>query len=168
MEIRLLSPEDAKIYRECRLRMLREHPEAFGASHEDEKKRPLHEIGERLAKTDDRFVLGAFDRERLVGTVGFFRNRGAKTRHKGLVWGMYTTPEVRGRGIGKALLESLLNRVRSRPGLEQVHITVAADNRPAIGLYQSMGFEVYGREEKALKLPDRYVDEDWMVLWLNR
>ena len=35
----------------------------------------------------------------------FFRQEGAKLRHRALIGGMYVTPERRGQGIGKALLD---------------------------------------------------------------
>ena len=39
--IRLLVPDDAAVYRALRLRALREHPEAFTSSFEEETVRPL-------------------------------------------------------------------------------------------------------------------------------
>ncbi len=38
----------------------------------------------------------------------------------------------------------------------------------AKGLYESLGFEVYGRERRALKIGDEYVDEELMVLYFPR
>jgi RimJ/RimL family protein N-acetyltransferase len=39
-------------------------------------------------------------------------------------------------------------------------------NRRARRCYERMGFVAYGLERRALKLPDRYVDEVLMTLWL--
>lgn len=167
MEIRLLTPEDAEEYQTLRLRMLKEHPGAFGASYEETQERGLEEVAERLESTEDRFVLGAFDGDSLIGTVGFYRQEGSKVRHKGTIWGMYTLPRGRGRGVGKALLEKMLAEIRGLPGLEQVQLCVAEGNLPAFNLYTAFGFEAYGWEKNALKLPDRYVDEVQMALKLT-
>jgi hypothetical protein len=35
-------------------------------------------------------------------------------------------------------------------------------------LYETVGFVVYGREPRALKVGDQYYDEDFMVLDLRR
>jgi hypothetical protein len=35
-------------------------------------------------------------------------------------------------------------------------------------LYRSVGFQPFVREPDALKIGDRFIDEDWMVLRLNR
>jgi hypothetical protein len=36
--------------------------------------------------------------------------------------------------------------------------------RAARALYRSFGFETYGTEPNALKVDDRYIDEDYMIL----
>ncbi len=56
-----------------------------------------------------------------------------------------------------------LARATPLPGLEQVHLAVVATNAAAVTLYRSLGFTVYGRDPRALKLGDRYVDEELMV-----
>lgn len=167
MEIRVLTVEDAEEYYSLRLRMLRELPGAFATSYEEAKEEGIKQMVERLKSTRENFILGAFDGDCLIGSVSFLRQQRNKLRHKGFVLGMYTHPDVRRRGVGKALLENLLARVRSLPGLEQIQLGVAADNLAAFQLYASLGFEAFGKEREALKLPDRYVDEIHMVLKLN-
>jgi ribosomal protein S18 acetylase RimI-like enzyme len=45
---------------------------------------------------------------------------------------------------------------------------VTASNRVAVGLYESMGFERYGRLPDAVRLPDgRRLDKDLMRLRLQ-
>jgi ribosomal protein S18 acetylase RimI-like enzyme len=47
--------------------------------------------------------------------------------------------------------------------VEQVTLTVVADNASAIALYSAMGFERYGVEPRALKSERGYADEVLMV-----
>jgi RimJ/RimL family protein N-acetyltransferase len=47
-----------------------------------------------------------------------------------------------------------------------MNLTVVSDNHPAKRLYESLGFETYGVERRALKYNGQYYDEDLMVLWL--
>ena len=49
-------------------------------------------------------------------------------------------PAVRGRGVGAALLRALIERARSL-GAARVELNVFADNRDAVRLYRSAGFE---------------------------
>ena len=167
MAIRVLTEPDAATYWELRLRALKEDPDPFGTTYEEAAARPLSQTTERLRNTTpESFILGAFDGDTLVGIVAFGRDDGRKSRHKGNIWSMYTAPEVRGRGLGRALLLEAIARARSLSGLEQINLSVTSDNVSALNLYRSAGFEVYGHERHALKDGDRYLDEDHMVLWL--
>jgi len=49
-------------------------------------------------------------------------------------------PQHRGKGIGKALLETALNRARAS-GFRELQLDVLADN-PAVGFYQAMGLSI--------------------------
>src|SRR5699024_10104170 len=105
MNIRLLNDSDAEVYREVRLRALKNDTDAFGSTHEQEETKPLAHIIERIVHTKDQFTLGCFDDiNKLVGIVNFSREDRLKTAHKGNMYGMYVDPQCRGRGLGKALL----------------------------------------------------------------
>ena len=170
MELRKLTEQDAEAYWQVRLRMLRKHPEAFGRSYEEAVAEPVSAALERFRTQSiqgDNFIIGAFDAGLLAGTAGFRRDEGVKMRHKGMIWGVYVAPEVRGRGLGRALMREAVERASTLPSLEIVYLAVSAPNAPARSLYLSLGFEIYGREPHALKLVDRYVDEDLMALRLT-
>src|SRR5262249_59848633 len=97
---------------------------------------------------------------------GFYREKGPKSRHKGRVWGVYVTPEARRAGIGRKMMQALLDRISAIDDMEQVLLSVAATQIPAIRLYRSLGFESFGTEPRALRIGDRYIDEEHMVLRL--
>jgi RimJ/RimL family protein N-acetyltransferase len=165
VEIRRLTEQDWQAYRDIRLEALQMAPEAFGADYEEARRRPEADWVNRVP-VGDSFVLGAFVDGRIVGMAGFNRERAAKTRHKGSVWGVYVSPTVRGTGAGRRLMAELLVQARQQEGLEQIHLSVVADNVPARQLYLSLGFVVYGLEPRALKVAGRYLDEEHMVLLL--
>jgi ribosomal protein S18 acetylase RimI-like enzyme len=100
--------------------------------------------------------------------AGFFQDEGAKSRHKGRIWGVYVTERWRGKGVARVLLSEVIERVRAKPEVEQVLLAVATGQDAAKQLYQALGFEVYGREPRAIKLGSTYADEDLMVLHLKR
>ena len=68
--------------------------------------------------------------------------------------------------MAKATLTRMLARVRGYPGLEQVSLSVSVSQEAACRLYGTLGFEVYGYEQHALKVGETYVDEEHRVLWL--
>jgi ribosomal protein S18 acetylase RimI-like enzyme len=165
MEIRFLTPNDADEWWRLRLESLRGDPEAFGASSEEHMSISMDEVRRRLgADASDIFVGGAFEDGHLVAMVGFHREKGLKSRHKGRIWGVYVTPEKRATGLGRVVLEMVLQRGIAMDGVEQVLLSVTATQTAAIGLYRSLGFESFGLEPRALKIGDRYVDEEHMIL----
>ena len=168
MEIRLLTPDDAAEWLRLRLEALEGDPEAFGASLEEHQSLSVDEVKRRLWSGEDAFVLGALEDQRMVGMAGFVREKGLKTRHKGRVWGVYVSPAARGKGVGRKMLEMILQRSRTIPELQQVLISVATTQAAAVSLYRSLGFEPFGHEPRALKIGDRFVDEQYMIFWVKR
>ena len=162
--IRPLTAADAEQYRTFRLRGLREHSDAFRSSFEDESRRDIATTRERL--TAGQF-LGAFDKDRpLIGAIGLLLEAGLKTRHIGQVIGMYVIREHAGQGVGASLLQALIDQARSTTGLEQLLLTVTLSNAHAKRLYESVGFEVFGVEPRAIKVGAQYFDKAHMILFL--
>jgi ribosomal protein S18 acetylase RimI-like enzyme len=168
LEIRLLEEADAALYQELRLRALKDHPDSFGSTYEKEETYSLETIKERIKSSENKFVIGAFDRNRnLYAIATFIRETNIKLSHKGHVFGMYVAPERRGNGEGKRLLTELVKVAKGFKGLEQIHLSVVSENQTAKKLYEALGFQTYGVEPNALKLNDQYYDEDLMLLRLT-
>lgn len=164
MEIRFLTPDDAAEWLRLRIEALEGDPQAFSASLEEYRSLSLDEVKLRLWSSEDAFVVGAFDQNRLLGIAGFFREKGLKTRHKGHVWGVYVTPAARGKKVGRTMMQKLLERGLAIDGIEQILISVSTTQEAAVALYRSLGFEPWGREPRALQVEGKFVDEEYMVL----
>ena len=163
-EIRRLDPHDVAAYRELRLEGLRNHPEAFGTSWEDEIAKPDAWWTELL---ESNTVFGGWiDGSPLLGVSGFYVLGPAKQRHKGMLWGMYVRPDARGTGLAASLLQRVIEH--ARPLVEEIRLTVMASNTAAHRLYSAAGFEAYGLERRALKVGDDYYDDVLMALPLQR
>src|SRR5687767_3199565 len=105
--IRMLTEADAPVFRTLRLRALRDHPEAFGSSLEEEEQEPVEQAAERLrASSPDRCIFGAVVAGQLAGFAAFSRHARPKTAHRAHIGGMYVAPEARRVGAGRALLDA--------------------------------------------------------------
>jgi ribosomal protein S18 acetylase RimI-like enzyme len=165
MEIRLLTTGDASEYWRLRLEALEGDPEAFSTSAEEHHALTLDEVRKRIgAEGGDKFIVGAIENNQLAGTAGFYRETGLKARHKGHIWGVYVTPGLRGRGVGKKMMQEVLERAAAINGVEQVLLAVTTTQTAASRLYRSLGFELFGCEPRALKIGDRFFDEEYLFL----
>ncbi len=50
-------------------------------------------------------------------------------------------------------------------GIEQVQLSVIADNRAAIQLYEKVGFKTFGVQPRYFKAGDTYMDQQFMQLF---
>lgn len=161
-QVRLLSGADAPAFQACRLEALSLHPCAFAAAFEEEDGRSPAEVAARL---DQGAAFGAFLDGALVGTAGFAMPPLRKKCHKGVLWGVYVRSAARGRGLGRLLVEQVIEHARGR--VEQLHATVVTTGEAARQLYRQLGFQAYGREPRGLKVGDQYFDQELLVLLLR-
>ena len=169
MTVRVLTPQNVEAYRALRLEALKTEPAAYTSSAEDFEIEPLEEVAKRLeAKDYGSFMLCAFREERLIGIANFVPETRVKVEHKGWVFGVYVTASERGKGVAKAMMLALLERVKTYPKIRQINIAVITSQVAAKRLYTSLGFEVWGLERNALKLGETFYDEEWLVLKIPR
>ena len=158
IQIRRLAPTDAALYRDIRLEALRCNPEAFGSTFDAENAQPLTFFSDRIGCSE---VFGAFDGSELVGIAGLLIGKGQKEAHKGRLVGMYVRPSTRKAGVGRRLVETMVESARHH--VELIQLAVVSDNEQARRLYARLGFVEYGLERKALKQDGRYDDEVLMA-----
>jgi ribosomal protein S18 acetylase RimI-like enzyme len=150
LTVRRLTSLDAESYNHLSLEAFRKNPKNFARSYEEERGRPLEQVASHL---DQNVCIGVFEGDVLVGSVTLAKEHLEKMSHKGDIREMYVDDTRRGRGIGKRLLEALFIEAESQ-GIEELGLTVGKANAPAIRLYESMGFTVWGEERAGLKLRD--------------
>ena len=99
---------------------------------------------------------------RIVGNIDFHIARRRRLAHAG-EFGMSVQSDWRSRGIGNALLESLIEWALTVKEVEKISLRVRADNPRAIALYKKHGFVTCGVARDAIRLSGGvYVDDIMM------
>jgi putative acetyltransferase len=149
--IRPVRAEDVEAVHELRRQpTVVEYTLALPSERIEDNRRYLEGLG-----PDDHVLVAEVD-GRVVGMAGLHVKRG-KLRHSGEI-GMMVHDAYQGRGIGRRLLQALLDLADIHLGLVRVELEVFSDNPRAVKLYESLGFEHEGCKRKAARRAATYVD----------
>lgn len=164
IEIVTLKPDKWQDYKNLRLKYTKEDPEATWPTYEATLKIPDKEWRHTLeiaGKGNNNWTFFAKINGELVGMVS-----GRITIPKGLgdtikIKGMYVIKEVRGQGIGKKLLEYLLNEIKKHSQFKVVRLGVFTSQEVAINLYKSLDFEI--KDKVTEYFPDGIIHETFVM-----
>lgn len=165
ISFRQLGKNDAPIYRKIRLDCLKNFPDNFGSTFDEESK--VNELKfETYLKEEntDNFMFGAFNGENLIGVCGFSRETRNKTKHRGEIVQMYVNPDYSGKNIGFDLLQKTVEKALESLEIEQIVLSLVAENQGANKLYKKIGFVEYGFLQNYFKQGERYWNQRFMVL----
>jgi ribosomal protein S18 acetylase RimI-like enzyme len=158
-----LGPQDWQDLRAIRLEALQSEPAAYSSSYQETLSRSDEHWQQRL--TNDHSVhLLARALGRPIGMVGGYLGSDEGDDSGAVVFGMYVTSEYRGRGIGRLLLTSLIDRLSAFLQISTIRLWVTETQVPARALYESMGFQVVGKTEEGIVVNDRRYEELIMEL----
>lgn len=103
----------------------------------------------------------------VVGFLSFENGPHRRVAHRG-TFGFSVARDWRGRGIGTALLQTLIEWAEANPLIEKIGMAVFANNERAIRLYRKLGFVEEGRRPREMKLgPGQYVDNILMFRFVE-
>ena len=146
-DVNLISPENWKQYKALKLDALKNDPQAFGASYEENLARTdddWKDLVSKFHKADSKFsvhkMFSVEENGEFVGMGGFFRSSPKTAR----ISEVYTKKESRGNGIGSALLKNILNEIEKDGRFDGAELIVNKEQRDAIDLYERFGFIVEG------------------------
>jgi ribosomal protein S18 acetylase RimI-like enzyme len=155
IEVKSLPPERWREARELRLQGLKTDPVAFGSSYEEEENFTEDEWKRRTGNA----LFAISDDDILVGTITYVFSDRIKTGHIARIFAAYVDPNYRGRGVGKKLLSTALNRIQENKNIVKVQLMVNIKQNAAVALYKSLGFAIVSEMKKELKVDDEFYDE---------
>lgn len=151
LRVRLLTAEDAAIYREVRLAALRSDPNAFITTAAEFEDRTLESITAQLMPRPAFMTFGAFVGGELVGLLSLGREERPRLAHRAFIVGVSVSPQARGQGCGDALVRAGLAHARTWDGVTSVHLSVTETQTVARRLYERHGFRAWGTQPDAVQ-----------------
>lgn len=143
--VRRIRADEWRAWREFRNRSLADTPDAYGTTLAESLERDDAWWVERvtaIATSDTASMFVAEDPAgRWLGCAGGYREESSVQ-----VISVWTAPEARGRGVGRATCEAVVEWAR-QVGERRVRLWVVDGNAAALALYQGMGFRPTGRHQ---------------------
>ncbi len=136
VEVRALGPDDWAITRELRLAALLDAPQAFGGTYEQTLERTEADWREWPANGQP---FAAYADGKPVGMACSI----AKSPQTTVLIAMWVTPEARGTGASRALIDAVAHWAGQR-GSEILELDVYETNEPAYRAYLKAGFAPVG------------------------
>ncbi len=162
--VRALTEDEWGAYRDIRLAALKESPEAFVAKHADEVEQDESFWRARMQRS---LRLLAEQGGEPVGVVSVGASEEEATEGAGQLFGLWVTPEWRGRSVAAALVREAAEHARKR-GDKHLHYWVGTDNGRAVAFASSFGFRpTDDRRPMRVRAEDSEEQEIAMVLALG-
>jgi len=144
--IEAITPGNTLLFKAVRLRALQDAPHAFGSTYAKESQLTDSDWFRRVERWNGESGAAflAIDQHSACGIAGSFLDQNDPTRAH--LISMWTAPTHRQRGIGRLLVNHILNWARGR-NARILQLMVTSNNEPAIRFYQRLGFTRTGRTE---------------------
>ena len=144
--IKPITPLNAVVFKEVRLRALEEAPYAFSSTYAKESRLADSDWLARATGMDGERGIGflAMDGENGCGLVGSFLEQSDPTRAH--LVSMWTAPTHRQQGVGRGLVEEVCKWAHSRK-VRTLLLMVTSNNESAMRFYERLAFTRTGRTE---------------------
>jgi ribosomal protein S18 acetylase RimI-like enzyme len=152
-----------KEYKMLRLEALKNDPMAFTSSYEEEQEAADEKWIDDIKNKDFLF---AEQNGKLIGMSSYSFETKNKTKHIANIWGVYVSPEHRGKGIGNQLLITVIGNIKQNKEIRKIRIGVNSDQIPAKRLYERAGFKVVGTLKNEIRHNGKFYDETIMEMSL--
>lgn len=117
-------------------------------------------------RANGKLFIAAEYRNKIIGLIRLNNYDLRKSSHIGILT-IYINKKWRGKGIGKSLMNELIEWASENPVIEKIVLRVFSTNTNAIKLYRKAGFRQEGRFRKDLKIMGKYADSISMYKFVN-
>jgi len=141
-----ITSQNALVFKAVRLRALQDAPSAFGSTYAKESQLMDADWVKRAGNMCGEKSVGflAIDAGASCGIACSFLDQDDATQAQ--LISMWTAPTHRQRGIGRLLVNEIIDWARERRA-RTLRLMVTCNNEPAIKFYERLGFTLTGRTE---------------------
>ncbi len=136
----------------------------------DEMMLDVHRQREHLRRVNshpDAYALIAECGDNVIGFLSAEPGRRRKINHVVEI-GMSVREDWRGKGVGKALMEYVIQWAESRESISKITLNVFSENEAALKLYSGVGFVEEGRLKDQIHLDGEFQDLVLMARYLKQ
>jgi len=146
ISIEPISTQNVWVFKAIRLRALKEDPHAFGSTYAKESQLTDADWMKRVQRWNGETGVGflAMDAGVACGLAGSFLDE--NNRGSAVLISMWTASTHRKRGVGRLLVNEVLNWARSRKA-RVLSLMVVSNDDSAIRFYERLGFTRTGRTQ---------------------
>ncbi|MEM7536935.1 MAG: GNAT family N-acetyltransferase [Chloroflexota bacterium] len=139
-----LEPKHAQHYRAIRLESLQRHPDSFSSTYASQVQQPkLAFEGFIEAQTLGKFVMGAFDKDNLIGICGYTKDNDFELKQTGTLIQLYVQDAYRGQKVGLHLVQKTVAEALQQGDVTDIVLEALPHNIPANRVYKQAGFRHY-------------------------
>ena len=151
MMTKLLTPQDWRCLRDIRLRALKESPDSFASSYEEESVYSKQDWINRLSGSEWITFIAIHNNDDIGLVIG-----GPCYNHAGL-YALWVAPKARRHGAAKMLISAICDWAKSQ-GFTKIFLNVADQNVAATAMYDQLGFAPTG-ETSTMPPPRTHIVE---------
>lgn len=160
---RVLTPEDAKAWRDLRIEGTRDFPLGFLITLDEAKAADIDRCGAILRSGALRGVfLGTY----MVGFCGIRLSPLARIRHRAELGPFFVRTDHQGGGAADALMSGVISEAR-RLRLARLELYVDTENLRAIAFYRRHGFDLVATHPDSVRINGQSRDDHFLCLRLT-
>lgn len=152
-----LNTEDWQEYKKIRLESLQKEPKAFNSKFEEESAYSDSYWKEKLVDKAAIFAFAKFENQ-FVGVMHLTYGEQGEDANVAVVHGAYVNEDFRGLGVGKLLLNFLINVATKNNEINLLKLWVKEYQTSAVGLYLGLGFRTVSKIGEYTLIMEKVLD----------
>ncbi len=166
--IRLLNINDSEGFRTLRLNSLKEDPDSWLATYDEEKDLPNISFANKIqfAYSSPIFgFYGYFEANKLLAYAQLSSSYWNKKKHIVTLYDVCVSKDARRKAVGTRLINFIIEKAKTVPYIEQIQLRVNSRNPGAISFYEKLGFIKTAVFPESVKEIDGTYQEEYLYIY---